>query len=57
MRMHICGKLFLEKADKAATGENAVVVGCRHADIIVGPIGIVIADSLLGELHRRWLWR
>ena len=34
MRMHICGKLFLEKADKAATGENAVVVGCRHADII-----------------------
>ena len=48
--MHICGKLFLEKADKAATGENAVVVGCRHADIIVGPIGIVIADSLLGEI-------
>jgi len=38
------------KADKAATGENAVVVGCRHADIIVGPIGIVIADSLLGEI-------
>ena len=37
-------------ADKAATGENAVVVGCRHADIIVGPIGIVIADSLLGEI-------
>ena len=24
------------KADKAATGENAVVVGCRHADVIVG---------------------
>ncbi len=38
------------KADKAATGENAVVVGCRHADVIVGPIGIVIADSLLGEI-------
>ena len=38
------------KADNAATGENAVVVGCRHADIIVGPIGIVIADSLLGEI-------
>ena len=38
------------KADKAATGENAVVVGCRHADIIVGPIGIVIADALLGEI-------
>lgn len=37
-------------ADDAATGENAVVVGCRKADIIVGPIGIVIADSLLGEI-------
>ena len=38
------------KADKAATGENAVVVGCRHADIIVGPIGIVIANALPGEI-------
>lgn len=37
-------------ADNAATGENAVVVGCRTADIIVGPIGIAIADSLLGEI-------
>ena len=37
-------------ADEAATGENSVVVGCRRADIIVGPIGIVIADSLLGEV-------
>lgn len=37
-------------ADKAATGENAIVVGCRKADIIVGPIGIVIADALLGEI-------
>ena len=32
----------------AATGENAVVVGCRRADIIAGPIGIVIADALMG---------
>ncbi|MCM1387714.1 MAG: DUF3842 family protein [Bacillus sp. (in: Bacteria)] len=37
-------------ADDAATGENAVIVGCRQADIIVGPIGIVIADALLGEV-------
>ena len=37
-------------ADHAATGENAVVVGCRNADLIVGPIGIVIADSLYGEI-------
>lgn len=33
-----------------ATGENAVLVGCRRADIITGPIGIVVADALLGEV-------
>lgn len=37
-------------ADQAATGENAVVVGCRSADAIVGPVGIVIADAMLGEI-------
>lgn len=37
-------------ADRAATGENAVIVNARKADIIIGPIGIVIADSLLGEI-------
>lgn len=40
-------------AENAATGENAVVVGCRHADVIIGPIGIVIADALLGEITPR----
>ena len=37
-------------ADEAATGENSVVVASRKADVIVGPIGIVIADSMLGEV-------
>ncbi|MCI8869984.1 MAG: DUF3842 family protein [Lawsonibacter sp.] len=37
-------------ADAAATGENAVAVACRRADVIAGPIGIVIADALLGEI-------
>ena len=37
-------------ASRAATGENAVVVNCRRADVIVGPIGIVISDALLGEI-------
>lgn len=37
-------------ADHVATGENAVIVGCRTADIIIGPIGIAIADSLWGEI-------
>lgn len=37
-------------AVKAATGENAVIVACRRADIIVGPLGIAVADSLMGEI-------
>ena len=37
-------------ADQGATGENAILVACRKADIIVGPIGILSADSLLGEI-------
>ncbi len=40
-------------ADRGATGENAVVVCTKEADIIVGPVGIVIADSLLGEITPR----
>lgn len=42
--------MLREGADRAATGENAVVVGARNADVIVGPVGIVIADALLGEI-------
>ena len=44
------GAMLKAGADHAATGENAVLVACRKADIIVGPIGIVIADALMGEI-------
>ena len=37
-------------ADTAATGENAVLVAARKADVILGPLGIVVADSLGGEI-------
>jgi hypothetical protein len=37
-------------AHHAATGENAVIVACRTAEAIIGPIGIVIADALYGEI-------
>lgn len=40
-------------ADQGATGENSVVVACRQADVILGPIGIVIADAMLGEITPR----
>lgn len=37
-------------ADYGATGENPVIVNVQNSDIIVGPIGIVFANSLLGEI-------
>lgn len=37
-------------ANQLATGENAVIVACRTAHIIVGPFGIVTADAMLGEI-------
>lgn len=37
-------------ADRVATGDNPVIVACRSAQIIVGPIGIAIADALMGEI-------
>lgn len=36
--------------DEAATGENAIVVCARKADVICGPVGIVIADAMNGEV-------
>ena len=37
-------------AELGATGENPVVVNCGDADIIIGPLGIVLANSFLGEV-------
>ena len=37
-------------ADNLATGENAVIVACRTAQIIVGPFGIATADAMMGEI-------
>ena len=37
-------------AARGGTGENAVLVNCRSADCIIGPLGIVLADSMMGEI-------
>lgn len=37
-------------ADHGATGENSVIVCARKADVIIGPIGIIVADSMFGEI-------
>ncbi|HCC36854.1 MAG TPA: hypothetical protein DEQ14_04170 [Treponema sp.] len=37
-------------ADQSATGENAIIFNCGRADVIIGTIGIVLANSMLGEI-------
>ena len=37
-------------ASRGATGENAILVSLRKADIVAGPIGIVMANSMMGEI-------
>lgn len=37
-------------AEKGATGENPLLVAVRTADVIVGPIGILAADAMMGEV-------
>lgn len=44
------GAMLKAGADQAATGENSVVVASARVDVILGPVGIVIADSMLGEI-------
>ena len=38
------------KANKGATGENAIVLNAGRMDLIIGPLSIVLPDAILGEL-------
>lgn len=38
------------RANKGATGENAIVYNVNKVDIIIGPLSIVLANAMLGEL-------
>ena len=40
-------------AHMAATGENAICVSCARADIVVGSLGVVLAESMMGEITPR----
>jgi hypothetical protein len=37
-------------ANRGATGENAIVRTALEADIIIGPLAIIIADAMMGEV-------
>lgn len=38
-------------ADIGATGENAIIYNSHKVDIIIGPIGIIVANAMMGELN------
>jgi hypothetical protein len=43
-------QMLKAKANRGASGENAIVQTVKQADIIIGPIGIVMAHAMMGEV-------
>ena len=37
-------------ANKGATGENAIAITCPKADVIIGPLAIILSNSMMGEV-------
>lgn len=44
------GAMLRAGANAGATGESAVIYNCRRADVIMGPVGIALPYSILGEI-------
>ncbi|MCF6096482.1 DUF3842 family protein [Thermovorax subterraneus] len=42
--------MMKEKANKGATGENAILYNINKVDVIVGSLGIVIPNCMMGEI-------
>ena len=38
------------RANKGATGENAIMLNAERMDLIIGPLSVVLANAMLGEL-------
>jgi len=43
-------QMLKARANRGASGENAIVCSVREADVIIGPVGIIMADAMMGEL-------
>ncbi len=43
-------QMLKAKANRGASGENAIIKTAKDADIIVGPIGIIMAQAMMGEV-------
>jgi hypothetical protein len=40
-------------ANRGGTGENAIVQSSRKADVVIGPLAILMANSMMGEVTPR----
>jgi hypothetical protein len=43
-------QMLKAKANRGASGENAIVQTVKNVDLIIGPISIVMANSMMGEV-------
>ena len=43
-------RMLKAKANRGASGENAIAHTVKSADIIIGPVGIVLAHAMMGEV-------
>lgn len=43
-------RMMKSGANKGATGENAIVRTCPRVDVIIGPLAIIISNSMMGEV-------
>jgi uncharacterized protein DUF3842 len=46
-------QMLKARANRGASGENAIVQTARHVDFIIGPIGIIMAHAMMGEVTPR----
>lgn len=45
--------MMKSRANKGATGENAIVLNANRSDILIGPLSIALPNAMLGELTPR----
>ena len=43
-------QMLKAKANRGASGENAIVYSVQHVDVIAGPLGITLANAMMGEV-------
>jgi len=45
-------KMMLAKANRGASGENAIRYSIKNADFVIGPMGIIFPNGLMGEVTK-----